>query len=160
MPVYMIQAGGSTGPVKIGHGDEQRRLTDCQVGNHLELKIIRVFEGGGPEEKMLHDRFDDLWIRGEWHNFTRAMLGDLGLVEIVAGAPATSPSAVDSIVKRFGGQSALARILKTSQGTVWEWVEKGRVPSTRIPAIIDAAKQLSPPVSLQPNDFFVSEAAQ
>lgn len=63
---------------------------------------------------------------------------------------------IHPIVARFGGQTALARILKTSQGTVWEWVEKGRVPSSRIPAIIEAAKRLDPPIALQPNDFFVS----
>jgi len=62
---------------------------------------------------------------------------------------------IERIVAYFGGQTALARLLKTSQGTVWEWIEKGRVPSARIPEIIKAAASLQPPVSLQPNDFFV-----
>jgi DNA-binding transcriptional regulator YdaS (Cro superfamily) len=61
---------------------------------------------------------------------------------------------IEQIVARFGGQSALARLLNTSQGTVWGWIEKGRVPSARIPAIIEAAKALNPPVHLQANDFF------
>lgn len=92
MPVYFIQAGGPTGPIKIGHGDPQSRRDDCQVGNHLELRIIRVFEGGKPEEDALHDRFVDLWIRGEWHNFTRTMLGDVGLVEIAVPSVELPPS--------------------------------------------------------------------
>lgn len=58
------------------------------------------------------------------------------------------------IVKRFGGQTALAKLLSTKQSTVWEWVAKGQVPSARIPEIIDAAKRLDPPIVLQPNDFF------
>jgi hypothetical protein len=82
MPVYMIQAGGDGGPVKIGYGDPEKRLAGCQVGNHLELRIIRVFEGGADEEAMLHELFADLWLRGEWHNFSRAMMGDVGLIEI------------------------------------------------------------------------------
>lgn len=68
------------------------------------------------------------------------------------------PNPIEPIVAHFGGQTALARALKTSQGTVWEWVEKGRVPSTRIPAIIEAAKRLEPPVALEPNDFFATSA--
>lgn len=70
------------------------------------------------------------------------------------------PNPIEPIVARFGGQSALARILKTSQGTVWEWVEKGRVPSSRIPQIIEAAKQFDPPIAIEPNDFFIIPQGQ
>jgi Putative antitoxin of bacterial toxin-antitoxin system, YdaS/YdaT len=58
------------------------------------------------------------------------------------------------IVALFGGQTKLARLLQTGQATVWDWVEKGRVPSSRIPTIIALAAQLQPPVILEPNDFF------
>lgn len=68
------------------------------------------------------------------------------------------PNPIEPIVARFGSQTALARALKTSQSTVWEWVEKGRVPSTRIPLIIEAARRLDPPVTLEPNDFFATSA--
>lgn len=82
MSVYMIQAGGNRGPVKLGYGDPQARLYDCQIGNHLELRLIRTFEGGADEELRLHELFSDLSIRGEWYGFSSAMLGDVGLVEI------------------------------------------------------------------------------
>lgn len=61
---------------------------------------------------------------------------------------------VQRIISHFGSQSALARSLSTSQGTVWEWIRTGRVPAARIPEIIKAAAHLDPPVDLEPNDFF------
>jgi len=65
-----------------------------------------------------------------------------------------SEKPVSSIISRFGGQTALARILKTSQGTIWGWVAAERIPSKRIPQIIEAARRLDPPIQLEPNDFF------
>lgn len=70
------------------------------------------------------------------------------------------PNPIEPIVAQFGGQTALSRILKTSQGTVWEWIDKGRVPSARIPEIIEAGARLDPPVMLQPNDFFALKSAE
>ncbi|GBQ79530.1 hypothetical protein AA13595_0050 [Gluconacetobacter johannae DSM 13595] len=61
---------------------------------------------------------------------------------------------VISVIALFGGQTDLARHLSTSQGTVWGWTQTGRVPSKRIPQIIEAARRLDPPVYLTPNDFF------
>lgn len=82
MAVYMIRAGES-GPVKIGHSTEpEMRLSQLQVCHWETLRIIRLFEGGEPEEFLLHERFIDLHIRGEWHSFSRAMMGSVGLVEI------------------------------------------------------------------------------
>lgn len=66
---------------------------------------------------------------------------------------------IQLIVAQFGGQTALARRLRTSQGTVWEWVNNGLVPSARIPQIIEAARALEPPVLLEPNDFFAISSA-
>lgn len=48
----------------------------------------------------------------------------------------------------------MARRLSCRQSVVWSWANKGRVPSTRIPQIIEAAAQLDPPAHLRPNDFF------
>lgn len=82
MAVYMIRAG-ENGPVKIGHShDPEIRLGQLQISHWETLRIIRIFEGGEIEEQYLHDRFIDLHIRGEWHSFSKAMLGDIGLVEI------------------------------------------------------------------------------
>lgn len=82
MPVYMIRAG-EHGPVKIGHShDPEIRLGQLQISHWETLRIIRLFEGGEAEENALHARFSDLYIRGEWHHFTRQMLGDVGLTAI------------------------------------------------------------------------------
>jgi Meiotically up-regulated gene 113 len=92
MPVYMIRAG-EHGPVKIGVADNvSRRLADMQVGNHEKLALIRVFEGGPAEETRLHERFADNHLRGEWHHFSRAMMGDLGLTEIIEARPLPLPT--------------------------------------------------------------------
>lgn len=61
---------------------------------------------------------------------------------------------ITRIVAVFGGQNALARAVGRSQGTVWGWCQQGRVPSARIPEIIEAARKLTPAVALRPDDFF------
>lgn len=82
MPVYMIRAG-ENGPVKIGHSQfPDIRLGQLQISHWERLSIIRLFEGGETEEAVLHARFADLHIRGEWHSFSRLMLADLGLIEL------------------------------------------------------------------------------
>jgi hypothetical protein len=71
-----------------------------------------------------------------------------------------SPSPIGRVVALFGGQNAMARKLGRRQGTVWGWLNQGRVPSARIPEIIAAARDLDPPVALRPDDFFdISPAA-
>lgn len=93
MAVYLIRAG-EHGPVKIGYSDEPEvRLGQLQISHWETLRIIRQFEGGPAEETALHDRFQELHIRGEWHHFSRAMLGDVGLVEIT-GEPDAPVAAV------------------------------------------------------------------
>lgn len=87
MPVYCIRAG-ENGPVKIGHSnDPVGRLSDLQIAHYETLRIIRLFHGGEAEEAALHMRFSDLHLRGEWHSFSRLMMGDVGLVEIVTSDP-------------------------------------------------------------------------
>jgi DNA-binding XRE family transcriptional regulator len=94
MPVYMIRCG-ENGPVKIGHSaDPAFRLCQLQISHWETLRIIRLFHGDEAEEAGLHARFADLHIRGEWHHFSRAMLGDVGLIEIVDAPPAPTPEPV------------------------------------------------------------------
>ena len=81
MPVYMVRAG-EHGPVKIGFSDNVAlRLVKMQTDNHERLTILRIFEGGPTEEELLHERFADQHLHGDWHSFTDAMLGDVGLSE-------------------------------------------------------------------------------
>jgi hypothetical protein len=82
MPVYMIRAG-EHGPVKIGWSDVvEDRLGKMQIDNHEKLVVMRMFQGGILEETQLHALFADLHLHGEWHSFSKAMLGDVGLAEI------------------------------------------------------------------------------
>jgi len=88
---------GERGPVKIGVAkDAARRLINMQTGNHERLILLRTFHGGKVEERKLHDLFADHRISGEWFSFTRGMLGDVGLKEIVK-AKAAEPSALTMV---------------------------------------------------------------
>ncbi|HEY6254511.1 MAG TPA: GIY-YIG nuclease family protein [Xanthobacteraceae bacterium] len=85
MPVYMIQAGGEHGPVKIGVTDDvEKRLIGMQTGNHQRLVVLRLFEGGAAEERLLHERFADHRLDGEWFSFSKQMLSDVELTEMTA----------------------------------------------------------------------------
>jgi len=88
MPVYMIRQG-ARGPVKIGVAKGvAKRLATMQTGNHEQLTLLRSFEGAAAEERALHRQFADHRLAGEWFSFTKAMLGDVGLVEEERQEPA------------------------------------------------------------------------
>ncbi len=86
---------GERGPVKIGTAkDVARRLGTMQSGNHERLILLRMFEGGVAEERLLHKAFADHRITGEWFSWTQAMMGDVGLPE-VGGPPVEEPPAAE-----------------------------------------------------------------
>lgn len=67
MSVYFIRNKAS-GSVKVGwtKGPVKRRLSQLQVGCDGELEVVGEIEGSERDEKKLHERFEALWIRGEW----------------------------------------------------------------------------------------------
>jgi hypothetical protein len=86
MPVYMIQAAAPEGPVKIGFSTNPIwRLTTLQTAHYERLSIMRLFEGNPDDEALLHTMFASHRIhhRNEWFTFDKAMLGDVGLTEII-----------------------------------------------------------------------------
>lgn len=92
MPVYLVQAGGEGGPIKIGFAAKPwSRLVKMQVDNHEPLKIVRLLVGGKPEEEALQERFSHLRMRGEWFHSDPAMLGDLGLQDVPVVPPISEP---------------------------------------------------------------------
>lgn len=106
MPVYIIRAG-EHGPCKIGFSNNVvLRLVKMQADNHERLTVLRIFEGGTAEEAQLHALFADNRLHGEWHSFTKAMLGDVGLVEILPlepePKPTLDPTPETSIAQEFG----------------------------------------------------------
>ena len=64
----MIYFLGTGEAVKIGFTDQQpkSRLNACQTGNHLEITLLGVMAGSISDESVLHKKFSDLHIRGEW----------------------------------------------------------------------------------------------
>lgn len=141
MPVYMIQVG-YVGPVKIGHtNDPQKRLTELQVAHYERLRILRLFEGGAVEEAMLHLRFADLHMRGEWHGFSRAMLGDLGFADFVA-TKAESRLTLDEILLILGGDGAVAAHLGCGQPAISNWKARG-VPPRRQLDLVDLSRRMN-----------------
>lgn len=136
MTVYFIQGESRFGPVKIGHShDPETRLGQLQVSHWETLRIIRLFKGAEADEAALHLRFFDLHIRGEWHSFSRAMMGEVGLVEILPavdsgaqGRTAISAAPVDAETfgcalkglrsRRGWTQMGTARALGVSRSTI------------------------------------------
>lgn len=112
MTVYMIRAGES-GPVKLGCADDPyHRLGELQVAHYERLRIIRLWAGSYVEEALLHVRFSDLHIRGEWFAFSKAMLGEVGLelLEVVdRDAPELPPPLAAVVAMPLGPRIALAR---------------------------------------------------
>ena len=60
------------------------------------------------------------------------------------------------IVDKFGGQSALARILgHRNPSTVQGWMSRGVIPVRQLPAVIRAARDLG--INVTPEDFLPDE---
>lgn len=73
--VYFIQAGGTGGPIKIGHSvDVQDRLAKLQTSCPEQLALLGTMKFDTPERaaafeyRLHHEVFWDLRKRGEWFN--------------------------------------------------------------------------------------------
>lgn len=133
MAVYMIRAG-VIGLVKIGFGyDPTSRLRSIQPPTPAWTWIMRLFEGGRPEERALHERFRLHRQTGEWFRFHQDMLGDLGLRELpIPRVKHNGPRCYDwpenaaraedffhqDVLGIIGGGSALAAALGEPLGAV------------------------------------------
>lgn len=137
MTVYIIRAGEG-GPVKIGWtaGDVAERVAAIQAGNHETLNILRVMEGDRFTESALHREFAHLRIAREWFLFDPQMLS--AQPPEAAQGIATTASAL--VIDKFGGASALARLLGKPATTVQSWAARGSIPSRRQPTLLAIAK--------------------
>lgn len=143
--IYMIRAGDD-GPIKIGFtaSNIKKRLSGLQTSHSQRLSIFRLFEGDKADEKRLHTMFADLRRAGEWFNFSRAMLGDVGLVEIslpsqeVVAPPAPERADDDQdagfaewragLIRVFG---SVANAMPFVEFISLPWVELTIVPGTK-----------------------------
>lgn len=148
--VYLIRAGHS-GPCKIGRAEDPRdRLSDLQVAHYEQLRLLRMWEGGAAEEAGLHVRFADLHLRGEWHSYSRLMLGDVGLVQIYPDP--TPPPPVDkgpwtinSVVQALGGRQVVAAETGVAANSITYWERRGRIPSEYWPDLLRLAAEVEQP---------------
>ncbi len=99
MPVYMIRAG-DTDMVKIGWAFAvEARLSALQCAHYEKLSVIRVIECELAVEHILHRRFADRKVRGEWFQFVPEML-TISLSEIEQ-PPKPDPTAVIPLAHRI-----------------------------------------------------------
>ena len=57
----------------------------------------------------------------------------------------------EQVIERFGGQSALARLLSRSQSTVQHWAKTGRIPAQWHEPLLDLAREKG--IALEPRHF-------
>lgn len=143
MSVYFMQYGPG-GLVKIGvTTDLDKRQRALQKGDGPRLSLLRVIDGGFPEERWLHRHFSNLCVGGEWFRFDGAMLTVVpGQIFKVAedrpimktGASLATP--LERAVEIVGSQSSLARVIGVSRSRVNNWLRRGdMVPPQLAPAI-------------------------
>ena len=68
-PHYGVYAIGAPvyRAVKIGYGVVKSRLKDLQIGSPAVLRVLSVAPGSKETEAMLHEKFFEYRIRGEWY---------------------------------------------------------------------------------------------
>lgn len=75
--IYFMSIAEPCSPIKIGYTANRKnlreRLSSLQVGNFKEIVCLGTMPGNLRDELMLHVKFDDLRIRGEWFNSSRSL---------------------------------------------------------------------------------------
>src|SRR5919108_6684091 len=66
-----------------------------------------------------------------------------------------APNPAERIIRRFGGQSALAALLGKRQSTVEHWASTGRIPAQWHQPLMSLARQKG--IILEAKDFVASE---
>ena len=79
--VYFIQDDKQ---VKIGHSINPRaRLRDLQVATHKVLRLLATCQGGQQRERLLHKRFAQYRISGEWFKLVPPILKYIDQIKTV-----------------------------------------------------------------------------
>lgn len=64
--LYLIQ-GVSGGPIKIGIAKHvEKRCAELQRTSPIKLRVLATFDGGLALERLLHERFVEWRLHGEW----------------------------------------------------------------------------------------------
>lgn len=65
--IYFVEIQDGTGAIKIGFASNLKsRVSQLQTSSPYDLKIRAAFVGKEATEKFLHQKFEDLHLRGEW----------------------------------------------------------------------------------------------
>lgn len=74
--IYFLRAG-DTDRIKIGWTAQWKggsRVKDLGTNHHEQLHLIGVIDGRRTEERLLHDRYAEYRVRGEWFKLTGDLL--------------------------------------------------------------------------------------
>lgn len=132
--IYFVRAGAD-GPIKIGYTRTSlnARLAFLQVGNAETLTVIQRALCGPGFERVLHERFAHLRIRGEWFRpepelLEYALSGILADLNIHAGTEDADFAEVAKIAVNRHGRTA---VLTTARMTDAELAatQAGRRPA-------------------------------
>jgi hypothetical protein len=67
--IYFVR-NGRRRRIKIGYtGDYRARISNLMTASGDELKLVALIRGSRQDEKALHYRFGDYWVKGEWFKF-------------------------------------------------------------------------------------------
>jgi len=137
MAVYFIRAEPS-GPVKIGSAVKpETRLRELQIGNAEPLRLMRSIEGGEPEERWMHHRFQEHRVRGEWFTFHEDMMVALPPSGLQRFRDVGDGSFRD-LINRIG-PPAIERATGAGYNTIQGWRFRNSVPPAYWPGLIEAA---------------------
>ena len=74
MYIYFVQAG-EKGPVKVGLSkNPMSRVKQLQTSNPHTLKLLGIIPGDRETEEMIHDKFEDHRLEGEWFEPTNELI--------------------------------------------------------------------------------------
>lgn len=99
MTVYFIQDEGVDIKIGFSERDPMARLSAMQTGNPRELRLLAFMDGSRSTEAMLHEKFSEFRVRGEWFRPEPYLLGFISAVALISrhGEPERS-----SDVSSFG----------------------------------------------------------
>lgn len=129
LQVYFLRAGDF---VKIGWArDVEKRIKALQTANPHELELLGVIPGCDDVERVIHQRFNALHVRGEWYRAESSLLEFVARHGVARERPARPRRAarVDVIVE------ALHVVVNQALG---ELISADEFESARIRAVLTA----------------------
>ena len=83
--IYFIQHG-KDGPIKIGFTKNrpERRVLELQSGNPFKLTLLHYVDGDTSVEDLLHHRFRNFKIRGEWFEPSPKLLAHIEKLKAIS----------------------------------------------------------------------------